>query len=141
MKYNPFLIDSCMDYIDSNKLPFNKSVDILIKQEMNLLTEDADEREQAFENAKIILDYYRDFYESRMIQASRLKTYLMGMDVSDLATEAMVENMEEEDVMDKIKELEEGFDEYEDYRDMYYNELSKYTRPNYIQRKNAKKER
>jgi len=128
-----------MRYISENNITFDSSVDILIKQELNLIAELPEERERAFDNADILLKHYDKFYKDRMIQVTKLKTILMGIDTDKFAE--VVENMDEDGIMDKIAELERGFKEYEEYRDMYYDELKRYTRPNLIPRKNAKKKR
>lgn len=139
MTYNPLIFDECIRYISENQIPFNKSVDILIKQDMDITAEDDDERVQAFKNAEIVLSHFKKFYSDRMIRVTKFKTYLMGIDTDKFAE--LVENMDEDEIMDKIKELEEGFEEYEQYRDLYNSERMRYTRPNFIQRKNAKKNR
>ena len=139
MNYNPLIFDECMRYISENSITFDRSVDILIKQELNLIAELPEERERAFDNAEILLKHYEKFYEDRMIQVTKLKTILIGIDTDKFAE--VVENMDDDGIMDKIADLERGFKEYEDYRDMYKDGVRKYTRPNFIQRKNAKKER
>jgi hypothetical protein len=110
-----------MDYIKTNNLPFTKAVDILTKIELDFTSEDAETRELGFKNSKVVVDYFKEFYERRMLQVTKIVSKMIG--ISGGLDGDRDDNLDENDRLDKIYELEQGYYEFEDLEDIYVSHL------------------